>query len=91
MSHEAFTKIGEALVNNYTFCPNTGTEDLDCVSCLESLGVHKGDSTDFFGKEKFFPQNILDFVYGKNIGWLNEYAKNPVPLKVTQVVFRFVY
>jgi len=66
LSNQAFERLGSALINNYTFCPNSGTEDIDCISCLDSLGVKKGKSTDSLGREKFFPQNILDFFYGTN-------------------------
>ena len=66
LSREAFNRIGAALSKNYSFCPNSGIEDIDCGSCLNSLGVEKDNSTDIFGKEKFFPQNIIDFVNGKN-------------------------
>jgi glycoprotein-N-acetylgalactosamine 3-beta-galactosyltransferase len=89
LSGEAFERLGSALLTNYSFCPNSGTEDIDCISCLESLGVKKGKSTDTMGKETFFPQNILDFVYGTKIEWLKEYAKNPVPIKVEFFYFFF--
>ena len=83
LSYEAFRRIGSVLLTNYSFCPNSGTEDVDCGSCLNSLGVENGKSTDLFGKERFLPSNIVDFVYGKNIDWVYSMAKNLVPNKVT--------
>ena len=82
MSHEAMNKIGQVLVKNYTFCPNTGIEDRDVRSCLKRLGVITGDSTDIFGKERFYPLNILDFYYGRLTTWLKQNSKNSVPIKV---------
>ena len=82
ISNEALTRLGSALTQNYSSCPNSGIEDTDCGACLNRLGVKNDKSTDLFGKERFFPQSILDFVNGMNTGWLESYAKNPVPAKV---------
>ncbi len=82
VSNEALARLGSALTRNYSSCPNSGMEDVDFGTCLNELGVKNDKSTDKFGKERFFPQNILDFVNGVNTGWLESYAKNPVPVKV---------
>jgi hypothetical protein len=76
LSLEAFRRLGSALTTAYSFCPNTGTEDIDCSLCLERLGVKKKHA------ETFYPLNILDFVYGKSMGWLKKYSKYPLPNKV---------
>ena len=82
LSKEAFNRLGSALTTDYSFCPNTGTEDIDCSLCLERLGVKKSDSMDLFGKERFYPLNILDFFYGKSMNWLKKHSKNPLQVKV---------
>ena len=50
---------------------------------LRTVGVKMDKSLDLFDRERFFPQNILDFIdkNGTKTDWLHSYAKNPV-LKV---------
>jgi glycoprotein-N-acetylgalactosamine 3-beta-galactosyltransferase len=58
LSNEALNRIGNALNNNYSFCQNTGTEDVDVARCLRKLKVYKNSSLDDLGRERFHPLNI---------------------------------
>jgi glycoprotein-N-acetylgalactosamine 3-beta-galactosyltransferase len=58
LSNEAFSRLGYALNNNYSFCKNTGTEDVDVAICLRKLQVYKNSSLDELERERFHPLNI---------------------------------
>ena len=70
-------RIGSELDKNYKFCQNSGIEDVDVGFCLRKLGVKSEKSIDEYGKERFLPVNVNDFVNNKSIDWLHTYASNP--------------
>ena len=55
MSKEAFSRLGDKLNEDYNFCSNSGTEDLDVVGCLRKLGVVVERSVDNEERERFHP------------------------------------
>lgn len=58
LSNEAFNRLGYALNHNYSYCKNTGIEDVDVAACLRRLKVYKKSSLDELGRERFHPFNI---------------------------------
>ena len=78
LSSTALKKLGSALAFNYSFCPNTGIEDVDVASCLRKLDVFPDKSTDDAGRERFHPLSVKSHMTGDIPGWLNGYASNPV-------------
>lgn len=87
LSNEALRLIGNKLNNNWTYCENTGIEDLDVAKCLRKLGVLIENSTDEFGKERFHPLSLIDHFNGNFPDWLFDYAQN-YPRKV---ILRFLF
>ncbi len=64
---------------DFKFCQNSGIEDVDVGSCLRKLGVKSEKSIDIYGKERFLPVNVKDFVNNKSewLEWLYKHASNP--------------
>jgi glycoprotein-N-acetylgalactosamine 3-beta-galactosyltransferase len=58
LSHEAMTRLGKALNSNYSFCLNTGIEDVDTGRCLRKLGVEPGYTFDEDNKQLFHPFSV---------------------------------
>lgn len=81
MSNEAVKRLHRELAKNFTFCQNTGTEDVDINRCLRRLDVKLGNSTDAANRERFHPLSLDDFYYGNFPDWLHTYSQNP-PKKV---------
>lgn len=82
LSKEAFQRLGSKLTNEYSFCGNTGIEDVDVARCLRRLKVLPKSSLDDYGRERFHLLSILDHYRGNYPQWLYSYASNPVQ-KVT--------
>lgn len=78
LSKEAFNRIGSKLNENFDFCPNSGTEDVDVAKCLRILGVNPEPSIDDHGRERFHPLSLNDHFSGNFPEWLKQYAKNPL-------------
>jgi glycoprotein-N-acetylgalactosamine 3-beta-galactosyltransferase len=81
ISREAFVRLGSALNKNYSFCPNSGFEDIDVARCLRKLQVNPASSLDQLGRERFHPLDFDHHYNGKFNGrykWLNSYAANPL-------------
>ncbi|CAF1090432.1 unnamed protein product [Brachionus calyciflorus] len=78
LSNEAFRRIGSKLNEDFTFCPNSGTEDVDVAKCLRKLDVYLNKSIDEQGRERFHPLNIDGHYYGHFPDWMFSYAANPL-------------
>ncbi len=79
LSRNSFNRIGSVLSSNYSFCPNTGTEDVDIARCLRKLGVHPSKSIDDLNRERFHLFNISMHYYGTYetlFSWVLKYSKN---------------
>ncbi len=78
LSKESLLRLGSKLNEDFAFCPNSGSEDVDVADCLRMLNVFPEKSIDEFGRERFHPLN-LETHYGGNFpDWLYEYASNPI-------------
>ena len=64
LSNEAFTRLNERLISNYTFCRLSGIDDVDVNRCLRLVNVHMGTSVDDFGRQRFLAVNIMKHFYG---------------------------
>lgn len=78
MSNEAFRRIGSKLNEDFKYCPNTGTEDVDVAKCFRSLEVYPEKSVDELGRERFHPLNIHGHYQGDYPDWMYTYASNPL-------------
>ena len=78
LSREALHRFGSNLNKNFTFCKNTGTEDVDVGKCLRELGVYPNKSVDELGRERFHPLNINAHYFGHFPDWMFQYASNPL-------------
>ncbi len=70
--------MGHELSKNYSFCSNSGIEDVDVGHCLRKLGVKSKRSIDDYGRERFLPIHLNNFLNNISIDWLYSYAQNPV-------------
>ena len=86
LSEEAFNRLGVEVRKNFSFCENTGTEDVDVAKCLRKLKVYPGSSLDELGKERFHPLSLGDHYKGNFPDWLIDFAVNP-----PKQVFRFYF
>ena len=86
LSEEAFNRLGVEVRKNFSFCENTGTEDVDVAKCLRKLKVYPGSSLDQHGRERFHPLSIEHHYTGYFPDWLIWYASNPVK-KVSSLSF----
>ena len=80
-SKEAFNRIGSKLAENYSFCPNTGIEDVDIAGCFRLLDVSLDAALDEKGRERFHPLNIDSHFNGKFEGanqWFFYSATTPL-------------
>ncbi|CAF0974069.1 unnamed protein product [Brachionus calyciflorus] len=82
LSKKAFLSLGEKLNENFTFCPNSGVEDVDVAACLRKLNISMGMSVDEQGKGRFLPTSINNMVEG-DVSWLKHYREN-IPKKDTE-------
>ena len=78
LSKEAMLRLGKKLSENYKFCPNTGTEDVDVAKCLRLLKVYPNSSIDNSQRERFHPLDIEYHYQGGFPDWMYAYAANPV-------------
>ncbi len=53
LSNAAFRRLGYQLVSNFSFCNNTGIEDIDVAQCLRDLKIFPKLSIDEKGLERF--------------------------------------
>ncbi len=60
LSREAMMRLGEALDKNYTYCSNTGVEDVDTARCLRKLNVTSGRTIDEENKQRFHAFSIRE-------------------------------
>ena len=74
LTGESFRRVGQKLVTNVTYCPNTGIDDVDLAACLRTLGVRINSSLDELGRERFLPVNFLSMYIGPVPDWLNSYS-----------------
>ena len=54
-SRKSLQTYGSKLSVDYTFCQNTGTEDIDIYRCGEKLNISQPNSVDSNGRERFHP------------------------------------
>jgi glycoprotein-N-acetylgalactosamine 3-beta-galactosyltransferase len=54
LSQASLEKLGSTLAKDYSFCPNSGTEDTDVAKCLRKLQVLPSKSIDHLGRERFY-------------------------------------
>ena len=85
LSNEAFRRIGQQLDTNYTFCPNSGVEDLDVNRCLRELGVEMGVSVDERGRQRFLVLDLMRHYLGAFPNWLYRFSLHPLR-KVTALM-----
>jgi glycoprotein-N-acetylgalactosamine 3-beta-galactosyltransferase len=78
LSKSAFNLIGSKLTEDYKFCPNSGTEDVDVAKCLRKLKVFPDQSLDEVGRERFHPLDIESHYKGTFPDWMYKYASNPL-------------
>ncbi len=79
LSKEAFNRLGQQLNKNYSFCPDSGIEDVDVANCLRMLKVYPNSSIDDKKRERFHPQELtLHYEGHRNLDWLHTYAANPL-------------
>ncbi|CAF0938805.1 unnamed protein product [Brachionus calyciflorus] len=78
ISNEAFRRIGSKLNENFTYCPDTGVEDLDIGKCFRKLGVYPNKSIDDLGRERFHILGVLDHYNGIYPQWVYEMSSNQV-------------
>lgn len=60
LSNEALKRIGSVLNDNYSFCQNTGTEDIDVARCLRKLKVYPINTIDDDKRPRFHAYSIMD-------------------------------
>ena len=78
LSSEALKRIGPKLSPGDSFCPNSGTEDVDIAKCLRKVGVYPDKSIDEKGRERFHPFDVATHLIGGFPNWYFQYASNPV-------------
>ena len=88
LSNEALQRIGSRLSENYTFCSNSGLEDVDVAKCLNKLGSKQETSLDEDKRERFHPYDVKIHMKGLFGSWINAAAINP--LKSVSFVFKLI-
>jgi glycoprotein-N-acetylgalactosamine 3-beta-galactosyltransferase len=78
LSNEALRRFGSQLSRNFTYCNQTGFEDVDVANCLQRLQVRTGNTTDELGRERFHPVDVYSHYYGLFPDWLTYAAQNPL-------------
>jgi glycoprotein-N-acetylgalactosamine 3-beta-galactosyltransferase len=78
LSNKALKKIGLKLINDESFCLNSGREDLDVAKCLRKLSIYTRKSTDEMDRERFHPFNLKTIISGNYPEWFYGQNKNPV-------------
>ena len=82
LSNEALNRLGNKLDEDYKFCPNTGTEDVDVAKCLRKLNVYPEKSIDEFGRERFHPLSLKHHFTGYFPNWLYNYSANDIKIVI---------
>lgn len=90
LSNYALNKLGSRLQENYTFCPNSGFEDVDMAACLRKLNIRPGETKDADGKDRFHQLSILSHYNGNLPKWFSIYSKVKA-VKVPYKRFHFFY
>lgn len=75
ISQAAFTRLSVQLINNFTWCRNSGIDDLDVNACLRRLGTKIGNSMDENGGLRFLPNTMATFHNGSRIDVFQKAAK----------------
>jgi glycoprotein-N-acetylgalactosamine 3-beta-galactosyltransferase len=70
LSNRAFSKLGNQLSRNYTFCVNSGIEDVDVARCLRRLDVYPGVSMDSKKRERFHLLSFYNHYNGNFPSWI---------------------
>ncbi len=86
LSRESLLRLGKKLNQNYKFCPNTGTEDVDIAQCLRLLKVYPYKSIDNAQRERFHPMDLAYHFEGYFPDWLYSYSSNQV--KNVRLIFK---
>jgi hypothetical protein len=89
LSKESFNRLGEKLVNNVSYCHNSGNEDVDVHACLRTLGVYPNKSIDDFGRERFHMIDLRSSYFGDFRDGMDGYAANPLK-KVNLLILFFL-
>jgi glycoprotein-N-acetylgalactosamine 3-beta-galactosyltransferase len=76
LSNEAMKRLGKKLNEDYSFCQQTDSEDVDVARCLRKMNVLPEKSIDDFGRERFHPLNLMLHYKGKIPEWLYNYSTN---------------
>ncbi len=76
LSNEAMNRLGQKLNEDYSFCQQTDSEDVDVARCLRKLSVFPEKSIDDFGRERFHPLNLMLHYSGQIPEWLYNYSAN---------------
>ena len=78
MSNVAFNRLGKKLNQNYSFCEQTDSEDVDTARCLRKLEVYPEKSIDELGRERFHPLNLMIHYKSEIPEWIFNYSANAV-------------
>ena len=78
LSNKALKMIGDKLKENYTYCANTGIEDVDVAKCLKKLGSRQESSIDDEERERFHPYDVKIHMKGLFGSWISAAAINPL-------------
>ncbi len=92
LSKGAFSLLGSTLVNNNSYCTNSGYEDVDVAHCLRKLKVYPEKSIDEKGRERFHALNVKRHYLGDwsaPYGWIVGFAANPLKVKIQMYPFFF--
>ena len=76
LSNAALKKIGLKLLNNDSFCPNSGKEDIDVAKCLRKLSVYAGKSIDDKERERFQAFGLKAIQTGNYPEWYYGQSQN---------------
>jgi hypothetical protein len=71
-------RIGHTLNRDFSYCDDSGIEDVDVARCLRKLDVYPKKSIDKFGRERFHPFDIDTHYFGNYPDWIHSYAANPL-------------
>jgi glycoprotein-N-acetylgalactosamine 3-beta-galactosyltransferase len=91
LSNKALSILGRKLNEDFNFCSNTGSEDIDVAVCLRTLNVYPDKSIDDSGRERFHPFDIISHFEGELPDWLFEYASNPVKIVIYFYFLEYKY
>jgi hypothetical protein len=87
LSNEAMNRLGKKLNEDYSFCEQTDSEDVDVASCLRKMDVLPEKSLDELGRERFHALNLMLHYKGIIPDWFFNYSANIIKT----VIFCFNY